>query len=137
MALLSCFIYKEYFYFIGYWLGEIIRSIIEIIFLDKQNPEKKYYEKDDFIIEEELVKLILLNLADLLTGFLVLYTKIIMKFSKHDSNPKKENQIKKIETYLIYNEIPRFKHKIFLIILISILDFIASSVFFLHHYFRI
>ena len=76
------------------------------------------------------MKLMLLNLADLLTGFLVLYTKIIMKFSKHDSNPKKENQIKKIETYLIYNEIPRFKHKIFLIILISILDFIASSVFF-------
>ena len=131
MALLSCLIYNEYYYFIVYWLAEIIRSIIEIIFLDKPNPEKGYYEKDDFIIEEELVKLILLNIADLLTGFLVLYTNNLMKFSKSDSNPKKESQIKKIDTPLIYNDISRFKHKIFLIPLISILDFIASSVYFI------
>ena len=50
MALLSCIIYKEYFYFIGYWLGEIIRYFMEMIFINKEN---------EFIVEEELMKLIL------------------------------------------------------------------------------
>ena len=129
MALLSCIIYNEYFYFLGYWFGEIIRSIIEIIFIDKIKITKKNYEKKDFLIEEELLKLILLNVADLLTGFLVLYTNNKMKSLNSRQNPKKENKLNKLESSLIFNDLTKFKHKIFLIPLISVLDLIASSVF--------
>ena len=131
MALLSCIIFTEYYYFIGYWIAEIIRSIIEIIFLN--NPKKsgkELYSKEDFIVEEELLKLMLLNIADLLTGFLVLYTNYRMKSLEASRNEKKEeNKEKKLETSLIYNDISRFKHKVFLIPIISILDFLASSVY--------
>ena len=113
--------------------AEIIRSIIEIIFLN--NPKKSgkdHYSKEDFIVEEELLKLMLLNIADLLTGFLVLYTNYKMKSLEASRNEKKEeNKEKKLETSLIYNDISRFKHKVFLIPIISILDFLASSVYFI------
>ena len=128
MGLLSCTIYKTYLYFIGYWLGEIIRTIIEIIFMDKIEKEKE--KKINFKKEEELMKLFLLNIADLLTGFLVLYTKKTMKVLDSSKNLRKESKANKLETSLIYNDEPRFQHKIFLIPLISILDLIASSVYF-------
>ena len=129
MGLLSCTIYKTYLYFIGYWLGEIIRTIIEIIFMDKIEKEKE--KKINFKKEEELMKLFLLNIADLLTGFLVLYTKKTMKVLDSSKNHRKESKANKLETSLIYNDEPTFQHKIFLIPLISILDLIASSVYFL------
>ena len=128
MALLSCIIYNEYFYFIGYWLGEIIRSLLEI-FLG--GTKKSDDEKENYIIEEELLRLILLNIADLLTGFLVLYTKKKMRSSDPEKIIKKKNKRKTIVTPLLYTDLPRFKHKIFIIPLISILDFMASSVYFL------
>jgi len=128
MGLLSCTIYKTYLYFIGYWLGEIIRTIIEIIFMDKIEKEKE--KKINFKKEEELMKLFLLNIADLLTGFLVLYTKKTMKVLDSSKNLRKESKANKLETSLIYNDEPTFQHKIFLIPLISILDLIASSVYF-------
>ena len=123
MGLLSCTIYKKYIYFIGYWLGEIIRTIFEIFFMDKE-------KKINFKKEEELMKLFLLNIADLLTGFLVLYTKKTMKVLDSSKNLRKESKANKLETSLIYNDEPRFQHKIFLIPLISIFDLIASSVYF-------
>ena len=123
MGLLSCTIYKKYIYFIGYWLGEIIRTIFEIFFMDKE-------KKINFKKEEELMKLFLLNIADLLTGFLVLYTKKTMKVPDSSKNLRKESKANKLETSLIYNDEPRFQHKIFLIPLISIFDLIASSVYF-------
>ena len=134
MKLLSCIIYKDYFYFIGYWLGEIIRSLLEI-FLEilpnkKNNRNNKNSNKEEsYIIEEELLKLILLNIADLLTGFLVLYTKKKMRSSDPEINLKKKSKSKTIGTPLLYTDLPRFKHKIFIIPLISILDLIASSVY--------
>ena len=130
MGLLSCTIYKTYLYFIGYWLGEIIRTIIEIIFMDKIEKEKEKEKKINFKKEEELMKLFLLNIADLLTGFLVLYTKKTMKVLDSSKNLRKESKANKLETSLIYNDEPTFQHKIFLIPLISILDLIASSVYF-------
>ena len=122
MALLSCIIYNEYFYFIGYWLGEVIRSFVELLVAEKPANNVNYDKKEDFIVEEELLKLILLNIADLLTGFLVLYTKRKMRFSSERSH-KKEKQ------NLIYTDTSRFKHKICLIPLISLLDLTASSVY--------
>ena len=55
-------------------------------------------KKKDFLIEEELLKLILLNIADLLTGFLVLYTNNKMKSLNSRQNPKKENKLNKLES---------------------------------------
>ena len=127
MALFSCIIYNEYFYFIGYWLGEIIRSLLEI-FLG--NSRGYQINKEFNIIEEELLKLFFLNIADLLTGFLVLYTKKKMRSSNPEKNLKQKNRNKTIETPLLYRDLPRFKHRIYLIVLISILDLIASSVYF-------
>ena len=128
MALFSCIIYNEYFYFIGYWLGEIIRSLLEIYL---GNPRGSQTINKEFnIVEEELLKLIFLNIADLLTGFLVLYTKKKMRSSDPEKNPKQKNRNKTIGTPLLYTDLPRIKHKIFIIVLISILDLIASSVYF-------
>ena len=124
MGLLSCVIYNEYFYFIGYWLGEIIRSLIEIL-LDKP----RWQEERKYKIEEELLQLILLNIADLLTGFLVLYTKTKMRSSDPEINITNKNKRKTIGTPLIYTDLSRFKHRLFIIPLISILDFVASSVY--------
>ena len=128
MKLISCIFYKGYYYFITYWISEIIRSIIGITLNNKKQYSLQYYT-EDFPLEEELFKLILLNTADLLTGFLVLYTNIIMKsLKKKNEIPKK---IEKLEPSLIYNTLSYKSNNsgIWLIILISILDFAASSVY--------
>ena len=128
MKLISCIFYKGYYYFITYWISEIIRSIIGITLNNKKQYSLQYYT-EDFPLEEELFKLILLNTADLLTGFLVLYTNIIMKsLKKKNEIPKK---IEKLEPSLIYNTLSYKSNnsRIWLIILISILDFAASSVY--------
>ena len=143
MALISCEFYKGYYYFIVYWVVEIIRSLIES-FLDKPNiPNNKDKYKDKgkdkneepiFNIEEELFNLIKLNIADLLTGFLVLYTrnslKSLNKKKKIKKIKNKKNKKKNLESSLIYNERTKIKHKYYLIAFISLLDFIGKSVYF-------
>ena len=130
MKLISCIFYKGYFYFIAYWLSEVIRSVIGITLNNKKQYSLQYYS-EGFPLEEELFKLILLNIADLLTGFLVLYTNIIMKSLKTKKKNELPKKIEKLEPSLIYNTLSYKSNNsgIWLIILISILDFGASSVY--------
>ena len=130
MKLISCIFYKGYYYFIAYWLSEIINSIIGITLNNKKQYSLQYYT-EDFPLEEELLKLILLNIADLLTGFLVLYTYIIMRSLKTKKKNEVSKKIEKLEPSLIYNTLSYKSNnsRIWLIILISILDFAASSVY--------
>ena len=128
MKLLSCVFYKGYYFFLAYWFNEIIKSICKVC-LDKSEVSDNNDSNKNFAFEEELLKFILLNISDLLSGFLVLYTNIKMKPFKR--KPKKVSKnIKNIESSLIYNDSYQdyHKYKFLLIILISCLDFIFKSV---------
>ena len=66
---------KNFIYVIIYWILEIIYRII-------------FYEKEEFLqitkelVYDEYLFVILLNIADLLSGFLVLYMKCASKSKK-------------------------------------------------------
>ena len=127
MAFITCNLYKGYVFIIVYWLAEMIRAIVRIIFIRRLKNREIYYNKENFIIENELLSLICLNLADLLAGFLVLYTKVKMKSLTFNKKNEKKIKINKIKPSLIYNELTKIKHKVYLIILISVLDYLARS----------
>ena len=129
MAVISCSFYKGYYFFIVYWLAEIIRSALDIL-LNKSKALEIPKDKEDFSIEEELFNLVLLNISDLLTGILVLYTKIAMKPLRKNEERKKDKKKNILKSSLIYNDITNKSHKFSLIFLISILDFVAKSAYF-------
>ena len=132
MTLISCIFHKGYYFFIVYWIIELIRSIARIT-LNNNKLSSLDYTIEDFAFEEELLKLILLNISDLLAGFLVLYTKIIMKPFKKRKKTKILQKLTSLESSLIYNNISytyNHNHIILLILLISLLDFIARSAYF-------
>ena len=125
MALLSCVFYKGYYFFLAYWIIELIRTTICKLLLDNN-------DNNEISLEEELLNLILLNISDLLVGFLVLYTKIKMKPLKKKKKKKEYKKAKKLDSILIYNDFSysinyKFKYKFVFIILISFIDFIARS----------
>ena len=132
MTLISCIFHKGYYFFIVYWIIELIRSIARIS-LNNNKLSSLDYTIEDFVFEEELLKLILLNISDLLAGFLLLYTKIIMKPFKKRKKTKILQKLTSLESSLIYNNISykyNHNHIILLILLISLLDFIARSAYF-------
>ena len=127
MSLLSCIFYKGYYFFLAYWFIELSRIICKIL-LDESDNSKS----NDFSIGEEFFNLIFLNISDLLTGFLVLYTKIKMKPFKKKKIKKECKNSKNIESILIYNDFSyshnyKYKYKYVLIILICFIDFVAKS----------
>ena len=135
MACISCAFYKGYVYIIIYWFTEILRSICEI-FLNKselsQFSKNNNDNEKDFELEEELLKIIYLNISDILIGFLVLYTKITMKPDSKikKKETKKVKKSKTLESSLIYNDLSYGnKHKFLLILLMCVFDFIASTVY--------
>ena len=132
MALLSCVFYKGYYFFFAYWIIELIRTTLCRILL-KVLDVTNSNGNEDFSLEEELLNLILLNISDLLNGFLVLYTNIKMKPLKKKKHKIENKNIKKLDTILIYNDFSystnyNYKYKYIFIILISFVDFIAKSV---------
>ena len=140
MSLFSCKFYKTYFYFIIYWGLDILNNIEWGSFQSKYNYD--YYYKNfydyrlnintkyyfPFAVETELLNLVNLILADLSFGFLVIYTYIRLKCIRklknvHQNNIRSSNNI--IE--LIYNEPSKKKNAMILIIIISLLDFVART----------
>ena len=124
MKFISFFCYKNYFYFLVFWILELSVSILNN-FIYKLKAIKL---DDELVIDDDLkdeyIELISLNIADLLAGFLVLYTKY--------SLPKKEKRsISKGEIELIYKGDPvNNNKKVLYLIVISISDFVARSLFF-------
>ena len=73
--LISCICYKNYFYFLIFWILELLVSIFKN-FIYKANVLQIGIKND---LMDEYTNLVNLNLADLLAGFLVLYTKYSFK----------------------------------------------------------
>ena len=124
--LISCICYKNYFYFLIFWILELLVSIFKnLIYNHKFFGE--FIEND---ITDEYIDLISLNIADLLAGFLVLYTKY--SFKKKEIKKEKKGDIN-----LIYQHNTPFNpnKKLQLLILISFLDFISRSGYFWFSFF--
>ena len=136
MSLFSCKFYKAYFYFIIYWVLDLLNNLGWENFIFKYNytyykdnfsdyKDNKYYFP--FAVETELLNLVNLILADLSFGFLVAYTYIRMK---HLRKHKNENNLKTNKNILelIYNKPSNPKNTLTLIIIISLLDFVARII---------
>ena len=119
--------------FIIYWVSDILNSLEREYIENRKknnyvcNNDSNYNINSNNSCQKEinLYYLIYLTFVDLLFGFLFAYTKIRIYCSKEN---KKKN-VKKINNKykLIYNDPSQTKNKNILIILISILDFIARS----------
>ena len=120
MSLISFTWYNSYYYFLVYWIFEFCitltkgRLFSNIIYIDNQMNT-----------ETEIVDIVCLIISDLFAGFLVLYTKFI--FRKKEIKRKKSEK----EIELIYNNPKYIKYPYYLMIIISILDLLARSVYFL------
>ena len=120
MSLLSCVCYKSYFFILIYWIIEISVSLIK-------NIKEDSFKLKNIDYENQFIDIISLNIADLLAGFLVLYSYCQFK-------NKTENKIRQSKFPLIYNNpLNKNKKKIFyLLILVCFLDLYSRSVYFIH-----
>jgi hypothetical protein len=88
------FFYKDYYYFLVFWILELAISIIKYFFeVETSNKNEIYYKENAYF------NLISLNIADLLAGFLVLFTEMQMKTKKKEEIKKSKNTQE-----LIYND---------------------------------
>ena len=125
MKYISFSFYKPYYYFIIFWSMEFSISLIKYKYF-----EKKTYDDESYKALYELFNTIFFNLSDLLAGFLVLYTFISSKSIKggeieNDGSYKKKTKKKEIE--LIYTDLSIRQNKYYLILIISILQLLATS----------
>ena len=117
MGLISFIFVKAYFFFILYWALDCLNTIEMNYFIIYTEYSGNYH------IELILVYIVCLNLGELLSGFLVLYTKLKMNYLK-EIETKKES---KNEIELIYNDLSIKENKYILIFLVSILDFFGRG----------
>jgi len=117
MGLISFIFVKAYFFFIFYWALDCLNTIEMNYFIIYTEYSGNYQ------IEFTLLYVVCLNLGELLSGFLVLYTKLKMNYLK-EIETKKES---KNEIELIYNDLSIKKNKYILIFLVSILDFFGRG----------
>ena len=116
--------YKSYIYLLIFWILEIFMSISNYYISNIKSLESDLKEG----LNNEYIELLSLNLADLLAGFFVIYTKC--SFQKNDF--KKLSKGKSItDIKLIYKNNPiNLNKKLCLLILISVLDLISRSSYF-------
>lgn len=126
MGFFSVSFYRSYYYFIIVWILDISNSLIKGTF------ESMYSEKKHMNIIIELIYLLCLTIGDLLAGFLVLYTY------KNSQSEKQidYDQLKRNSSHIefIYNDLSIKKNKNYLILLISILEFIGRSTDFFYYF---
>ena len=92
MGLISFVFRKAYLFFLLFWVLDLLNSLEIAIFA-------KYTEySGEYQIEFILIYVICLNLGELLSGFLVLYTKLKMNYLKGIETRKDSK--KKNKTYL-------------------------------------
>ena len=112
MKLILFDFYKEYFLFIVIWFMDILN----LVFTPNDPPKRA--------LEYMLVNFICLNIGELLSGFLVLYTKLKMDFfKKKEIKPKNSKK----DLKLIYNDLSLKNNVVILIFLVSILDFVGRN----------
>ena len=121
MALISVSCYKTYFYFLLFLVLEFSSTIKIKEFLDSI-----YSNHKNVNLLFELLNLACMNLADLLSGILVLITYISSRRKKE--NKPIESKKGSMELDLIYTDLSIRSNKYKLLILISVLEFFARFV---------
>ena len=106
---------KNFIFVIVYWVLEIAVIIIT-------NQFMKYFKMTTDFVIDQYIALILINIADLLAIFLILYSKCATKSNKIETKGTK------IQSDLIYKKFDKLK-KIFYIklIVVAVLDYISHS----------
>ena len=117
MSLVSISFYKTYYYFVIVLSLDLLNKLIKDHFDTIYSPEEN-------IKIIELFNLICYNIADLLSGFLVLYTYISSRSDKKETIVKKKSK-NVIQYDLIYNDLSIREKKYSFILLISFLEFIG------------
>ena len=117
MSLVSISFYKTYYYFVIVLVFDLLNKLIKDYFDTIYSPEEN-------IKIIELFNLICYNVADLLSGFLVLYTYISSRSDKKETIVKKKSK-NVIQYDLIYNDLSIRENKYSFILLISFLEFIG------------
>ena len=123
MGLFSFVFYKEYYYFLIYWCMDLVLFIIPLIFQISNFQTKEY---NISLVNYDYLQLLNLNIADLLSGFLVLITYYRMKSEKDIIKTKNKNR-NSINIDLIYNDFSEKGNKYVLIFILSVLELLARS----------
>ena len=124
MGLFSFVFYKEYYYFLIYWCIDLLSLIPSFIF---QISNSEMEKGNISLVKYDYFQMLNLNIADLLSGFLVLITCCRMKSEKEIMNEKNKNRNSIMNIYLIYNNFAEKKNKYILILILSILELLARS----------
>ena len=128
MSLLSFNWDKHFIYAIIYWILEIFVRLFMYI---KWN----YFKMSDSNVQNEYIYVVLLNIADLLSGFLVLYTFCAFR----NTNKTKIFNIGKTNTtgsvLLIYENKEDYRSKYFFLklLLICVLDYLSRSLYWISY----
>ena len=135
MAFVSFSLYKAYYLFALIWAFDIANLHI------KEKFDRIYSDREHFGLMFEFINTICFDIADLLSGFLVLYTYIASKTKKEKQREEEKNEIRKKNSEsgnsieYIYNELSVKKNRISLILLVSILHYLGNSVDFYYYLF--
>ena len=124
MGLFSFVFYKEYYYFLIYWCIDLLSLIPSFIF---QISNSEMEKGNISLVKYDYFQMLNLNIADLLSGFLVLITCCRMKSEKEIMNEKNKNRNSIMNIDLIYNNFAEKKNKYILILILSILELLARS----------
>ena len=122
MKYISFSFYKSYYYFLLFWILELIITIIRNHLFKKSCKDNN---NDVTKNMNELINIICYNLGDLLAGILVIYSNIVTKPIKKEEDELVEKKKSKIHLELIYNDLSIKKNKYLLIFIISVLELIA------------
>ena len=121
MSLLSFNYDTNFIYAIIYWILEIIIRIL-------MYTNWEYFQMSDDNVQNEYLYVIISNIGDLLSGFLVLYTK----YSTKSKNPETRTLSKtNSQIELIYEDTENYKNQKFIrkMIIIGILEYISRSLY--------
>lgn len=136
MSIISCVFFKSYYYFIVYWILDLLDEIEKDYFESKfnnfnnsSNVNNTNKTNSDYIEngrEIDILYIGLLSIADMSAGFLVAFTFIRMKCLK-ENKEESSKAIDKPSYELIYNDPSIIKNKYSLILLTSVLDVLARG----------
>ena len=124
--------YKGYYFFLGFWILDILRAVVEEFLKHIEIKDERIFID---IKEKNLFDLICLNISDLLAFILHYYTKVKSRKSISIKENEQSNDDNQSGIRLIYNKYTIMKKNNLLIITSTILDFLARSVFLIYSFY--
>ena len=124
--------YKGYYFFLGFWILDILRAVVEEFLKHIEIKDERIFID---IKEKNLFDLICLNISDLLAFILHYYTKVKSRKSISIKENEQSNDDNQTGIRLIYNKYTIMKKNNLLIITSTILDFFARSVFLIYSFY--